>query len=160
MGLSRQQIGQNMKFLPDFTPYEMLELGVFDGNYFNDDMSVFIENNVNPLIRPQNLFAPNVSQTRQEWIDNGKMTPEDPLGWFQWYTRYYHGRRIESLDTWQMNRWRSFVARHGAQVRKNGNGDLSKRIRQRQCLLHWAADPIPDIEVEDKFKYLVEHFGV
>lgn len=148
-----------MDFQPAFTPYQMLELGVFDGGYFNDDMSVFIENKVNPIIRSKNLFAPNVSQTRQQWIDNGHMTPEDPLGWFQWYTRYYHGRRIESLDTWQIKRWKSFVARHSAQVKKNGNGDLSKRIRQRQCLLHWAADPIPDIETTDKFKYLIDHLG-
>jgi hypothetical protein len=39
-------------------------------------------------------------------------------------------------------------------VKKNGNGDLSKRRKQRQALLHWAADPIPDIEVENKLEYL------
>jgi hypothetical protein len=76
------------------------------------------------------------------------------MGWFQWYLRYYQGRRIAEYDDWQIKRWRSFVARHGAQVKKNGNGDLSKRRKQRQALLHWAADPIPDIEVENKLEYL------
>ena len=144
-----------MEFQPTFTPYQMLELGVFDGSYFNDDMSVFVENNVNPIINSKNLFASNVSQTREMWINNGWITPEDPLGWFQWYTRYYHGRRIQALDEFQIKRWRSFVARHGAQVRKNGGGNLTKRPRQRQCLLHWAADPIPDIDTENKFDFIM-----
>lgn len=141
-------------FCPMFTPLQMLELGVFDGSYFKDDDACIRVNGKLPFIRQQNIFASNVSQERQVWIDNGWITKEDPLGWFQWYTRYSNGRRIESLDTWQIKRWKSFVARHSAQIKKNGNGDLSKRIRQRQCLLHWAADPIPDIREKDKFSIL------
>jgi hypothetical protein len=141
-------------FSPDFTPYEMLDLGVFDGSYFKDDDSSIVLNGKLPSIAEKNLFAPNVSQSREIWVNNGWITSEDPLGWFQWYTRYYTGRRIETLDSWQIGRWRSFVARHSAQVKKNGNGDLTKRIRQRQCLLHWGADPIPDVSIENKFAFL------
>lgn len=145
-------------FNPMFTPKQMLELGVFDGGYFNDDMGCLTENGIpHSSISPTNLFASDVSQTRQKWIDNGWITPEDPLGWFQWYVRYHNGRRIESLDKFQIGRWKSFVARHSAQVRKNGNGDLTKRIRQRQCLLHWGADPIPDVDdIENKYNFLME----
>lgn len=143
-------------FAPLFTPYQMLELGVFDGSYFDDDDSCIRVNDKLPYIRQQNLFAPKVSQERQVWIDNGWITKEDPLGWFQWYTRYYNGRRVATLDTWQIKRWKSFVARHSAQVKKNGQWDITKRIRQRQCLLHWAADPIPDIDTNDKFCFLRE----
>lgn len=144
-------------FDPIFTPAQMLELGVFDGEYFDDDPDCIRFYTKEP--NAKNLFAPNVSQSRQTWIDNGWITPEDPLGWFQWYTRYYQGRRIQDLDTFQMKRWKSFVARHSAQVRKNGGGDLSKRLRQRQCILHWAADPIPDVDVKDKFEYLMKLKG-
>lgn len=144
-------------FTPAFTPYEMLELGVFDGTYFKDDDSDIRNEGVLPFVRKQNVFAPDVSQSRQVWVDNAWITPEDPLGWFQWYTRYYHGRRIDTLDDFQIKRWKSFVARHSAQVLKNGNGDLSKRLRQRQCILHWAADPIPDVNVENKFEFLKEY---
>jgi len=140
-------------FEPVFTPYQMLELGVFDGEYFDDDDSC-LEKKV--LIEKRNLFAPDVSQPRQMWVDSGWITPEDPLGWFQWYTRYYHGRRIGDVDLYQIKRWRSFSARHGAQVRKNGNCDLNLRRRQRQCLIHWSADPIPDIDIKDKFEYLID----
>lgn len=138
------------KFNPVFTPYEMLELGVFDGSYFSE----YSDFKNAPVVRKKNLFAPNVSSSKDVWIQNGWITKEDPLGWFQWYVRFWHGRRNEEIDRFQIGRWCSFVARHSAQVRKNGNGDLSKRRRQRQCLLHWAADPIPDIEIENKKSYL------
>jgi hypothetical protein len=141
-------------FVPTFTPEQILELGVFDGCYFNEDDSCIRVNGELPYIRQKNLFASNVSQSRQLWIDNGWITKEDPLGWFQWYVRYYNGRRIEKLDAWQIKRWKSFVSRHSAQVKKNGHGDLTKRVRQRQCLLHWASDPIPDINANDKFSFL------
>jgi hypothetical protein len=138
------------KFKPLLTPYEMLELGVFDGSYY-EEYSDFKDA---PVVRKKNLFASDVSSSKDTWIRNGWITPEDPLGWFQWYVRFWHGRRVESVDKFQIGRWCSFVARHGAQVKKNGNGDSKKRVRQRQCLIHWAADPIPDIEIEDKVSYL------
>lgn len=141
-------------FNPHFSPVEMLALGVFDGTYFDADDSCIRTPAGLPAIAKTNLFASNVSQSKEVWIAAGWITPEDPLGWFQWYTRYTLGRRIEALDTWQIGRQRSFVARHSAQVKKNGNGDITKRIRQRQCLLHWGADPIPDLDIKNKFSYL------
>lgn len=143
-------------FNPAFSPNEMLALGVFDGTYFDPDDSCIRTSEGLPTIAKTNLFAPNVSQSMEVWIAAGWITPEDPLGWFQWYTRYTNGRRIEALDAWQIGRQRSFVARHSAQVKKNGNGDITKRIRQRQCLLHWGADPIPDIDIKNKYDYLLK----
>ena len=138
-------------FSPLLSPYDMLELGVFDGSYFDSNDPDFDRE---PTIRSSNLFKANASQPLHVWQENGWITPEDPRGWFQWYLRYYHGRRIPSLDAWQIKRQRSFVARHSAQVRKNGNGDTSRRLKQRQSLLHWAADPIPDVDVDDKLSHL------
>ena len=140
-------------FNPMFTPYEMLELGIFDGSYYRADNPDF---DSRPVITETNLFAPNCSQPRSKWEENGWIKPQDPMGWFQWYLRYFQGRRLPEYDEWQMKRWKSFVARHGAQVKNNGNGDLSKRRRQRQSLLHWAADPVPDVVMtrEEKIVYL------
>lgn len=142
-------------FEPLLTPYQMLEVGIFDGDYFHGDYSDF-ETEV--VVTPRNRFMEGASQPMSVWLEKGWITPEDPLGWVQWYTRYYHGRRIPELDALQIKRWRSFTARHGAQVRKNGNGDLSKRRKQRQALLHWAADPIPDIDMsrEEKIQFLLQ----
>ena len=138
-------------FEPTFTPYEALELGIFDGKYYLDTNPDFGRK---PVIRAQNIFATGASQPLKVWQDKGWITPEDPMGWFQWYNRWYHGRRIENLDSHQIKRWRSFVARHSALVKKFGNGDITKRAKTRQALLHWCADPIPDIQVDNKFDFL------
>jgi len=140
-----------MTFKPCFTPYEMLALGVFDGSYYRADNPDFDRT---PEITEANLFCAGASHPLSVWQEKGWITPEDPMGWFQWYTRYYHGRRLPDLDAWQIKRQQSFVARHSAQVRNHGGGDLTKRRKQRQSLLHWAADPIPDIDSPNKLKYL------
>ncbi len=139
------------EFNPAFTPYQMLKLGIFDGSYYKDTNPDFDRK---PTITKTNLFMEGASQPLSVWKEAGWITKEDPMGWFQWYLRYYQGRRLPELDTWQIKRWKSFGARHGAQVKKNGNGDLTKRRKQRQALLHWGFDPIPDIEVENKFDFL------
>lgn len=144
-------------FQPLFNPYEAMELGIFDGSYYGEGTEVTTRDFANsPTITKTNLFAPNASQPLSKWLENGWIKEHDPMGWFQWFVRYYHGRRIDGYDEWQMKRWRSFVARHSAQVRKNGGGDLSKRRKQRQALLHWCADPIPDVDIplEEKLNFL------
>jgi hypothetical protein len=73
------------------------------------------------------------------WRKKGWIYHEDPRGWFQWYCRYYTGRRCLD-DLRQIKRWRA-VRRHLAQLKKNcARGDLACRRRQRQALLHWAYD--------------------
>ena len=148
-----------VEFTPFLTPYEMMELGIFDGAYYGEGTEVTKKDfEVHPIITKKNLFFPNASLPLEEWQKAGWIKEHDPMGWFQWYVRYYHGRRIDGYDEWQIKRWKSFGARHGAQVRKNGNGDLSKRRKQRQGLLHWATDPIPDIDMtrEEKISFLMK----
>lgn len=129
---------------PEFEPYgsprELLELGVFGGTYFRYMPS---EIPASWSVTQSNYFGVHASKPKQWWIDRNLMTPEDPLGWFQWYLNFYGGRRIPA-DSWQIRRQRSFNARHGAAVYKNGGGYLKFRLKQRQSLLHWACNPAPD----------------
>jgi hypothetical protein len=133
-------------FTPELTPKALLELGVFGGRYMTDCRDEF------PLAwfrkaklcaqrhDPElNYFGVNASQPLAEWQRSGWIHPQDPRGWFQWFCRYYMGRRTDD-DARQIRRWRA-MARHVGAIRKNcRSGDLSCRRRQRQALLHWAYD--------------------
>jgi hypothetical protein len=133
-------------FRPELTPGEMLELGVFGGKYMTDCAAEFPADwFAAAKLCPErhdpelNFFGVNASQPLSVWRARGWIYPEDPRGWFQWYCRYFLGRRCPDDDR-QVRRWRA-VRRHIAQVEKNCRpGDLTCRRKQRQALLHWAYD--------------------
>jgi hypothetical protein len=132
-------------FMPDLTPAEMLRLGVFSGRYFPKtptDLPCewFHGAALSEVPDPSlNYFKVEASQPLEVWQQKGWIHPEDPLGWFQWYCRYFLGRRIED-DARQIKRWRA-IRRHIAQIKANCQpGDSNCRPRQRQALLHWAYD--------------------
>ena len=144
-------MGQNFAsdFKPELTPKQMLELGVFEGHYLNDCISEFppdwFINAKLSLLKPDincNMFKIKSRQSLSVWLQKNWIIPPDVRGWFQWYCRYYMGRRIEKIDTLQINRWKSF-RRHKAQIEKNCMiFDINCRKRQRQALLQWAYNPI------------------
>jgi hypothetical protein len=134
------------EFTPELTPRQMMEMGVFGGKYMTDCTNEFpgswfkharlCHGSHNPAL---NYFGVNASQSLSEWRKKGWIYHEDPRGWFQWYCRYYMGRRCPD-DERQIRRWRA-MKRHIAQIKKNCEpGDLHCRRRQRQALLNWAYD--------------------
>jgi len=141
--------GENFdrRFLPQLTPAEMLSLGVFGGKYMTDCGDEFPKEwftyakLCHEFHNPElNFFGVNASQPLSVWQSKGWIYPEDPRGWFQWYCRYYMGRRIPAEDERQIRRWLA-MKRHITQLQMNClSGDISCRKRQRQALLHWAYD--------------------
>ncbi len=134
------------EFKPQLTPQQMLELGVFGGHYFEGEQDEFpaewfTHAKLSEVHDPSlNFFGVDASQSRQEWQRKGWIYEEDPRGWFQWYCRYYLGRRISGEDARQIKRWKN-MTRHIAQIRNADRpGDWSCRTRQRQAVLHWAYD--------------------
>ncbi|MFZ3301910.1 MAG: hypothetical protein WA152_04325 [Microgenomates group bacterium] len=134
-------------FKPDLTPKEMLELGVFGGKYMTDCKDEFPTDwfkkakLCHEFHDPKlNFFGVSASQPLSIWRQKGWIHEDDPRGWFQWYCRYYMGRRNESEDGRQIKRW-SAMKRHLSQLVKNCiSEDWSCRRKQRQALLHWAYD--------------------
>ncbi len=143
-----EPIGKNFSpdFKPELTPKQMLEFGVFGGKYMTDcrkefPASWFVKAKLNHQKHDKelNFFKVNASQPLKVWKDKGWIHKDDPRGWFQWYCRYYMGRRHPD-DERQIKRWKA-ISRHIAQVRKScPRGDKNCRPRQRQALLHWAID--------------------
>lgn len=144
-----ETVGRNFDpdFTPDLTPKQMLELGVFGGKYYSDRPKEFPSSWwKNAKLTPDgarhaklNFFKVNASQPLKAWIKKGWINSQDPRGWFQWYCRYYLGRRTLD-DQRQIKRWRTMI-RHVAQIKKYCKpGDITCRPRQRQALLHWAYD--------------------
>jgi hypothetical protein len=143
------RVGRNFdpEFKPELTPQQMLTLGVFCGKYMTDTRKEFPKSwfkraKLSPSGRDcsLNYFGVDASRPLSEWRNKGWINPDDPRGWFQWYCRYYMGRRVPDEDRRQIKRWKAF-RRHIAQVRMNCEpGDSFCRPRQRQALLHWAYD--------------------
>lgn len=135
-------------FKPELTPAQMLRRGVFEGHYLTDCRGEF------PAVwfkgaklspgGPDvslNAFGVKSRQSLSVWRRNGWILGPDVRGWFQWYCRYWLGRRLSEIDNIQIARWRSFY-RHKAQILKNcPPGHTECRPRQRQALLQWAYEP-------------------
>ena len=134
-------------FKPELTPSQMLEFGVFGGKYLTDCTAEFPATwfeaaKLSPGRKDPSLnyFGVDASQPLSVWRAKGWIHPADPRGWFQWYCRYYRGRRLPAEDDRQVGRWAA-MRRHATQIRRNCEpGDLFCRPRQRQALLHWAYD--------------------
>ena len=137
------------EFCPQLSPQEMLELGVFGGWYFKSVIDEYpkawfkkAKISSDGFNEKLNCFEVRSGQSMSVWKKKGWITPEDPLGWFQWYCRYFLGRRIPEVDAFQIKRWKAFGPRHIGGINSNcEKGDVFCRPRQRQALLQWSYDP-------------------
>lgn len=136
------------EFKPDLTPKQMLALGVLGGKYMTDCKKEFPKDwytraKLSPSHHDDSLnyFHVHASQPLSVWRKKGWINEEhDPRGWFQWYCRYYMGRRLPEEDKRQIKRWKA-IKRHIAQIKYNcREGDIFCRTVQRQAVLHWAYD--------------------
>lgn len=126
----------HVHFTPNKSPEEMLREGCFGGSYFrplysrklgmtvSDDWeelpSAWTEDLhvdkylTSPSYDPEvNKFKVSCGQTIEEWEAAGWIDHRyDVRGWFQWYCRFYMGRRCED-DERQVSRWKKCVGSTG-----------------------------------------------
>jgi hypothetical protein len=158
-----QNYGKNLGEMSEaLTPLHMLKCGVFSGKYLNDCKNEFPKEwyeDTKLSIEADdslNCFKVKSRQSLQTWKTKNWIIEPDVRGWFQWWCRYYIGRRNDAVDAKQIKRWKAFK-RHVAQVEKNAIrlnrvGDPTYRSKQRQALLQWAYDPYPDVKTNIKVR--------
>ena len=152
-----------MDFTPNLSPKEIIRLGSFGGIYFYDEggridinykefpsdwfegleESFYLSKKYNRKI---NFFKIKSGLSQEEWEEKGWINKQDPRGWFQWYCRYYMGRRTDD-DERQIKRWNNFCGEKGrwrnyiySKINKRGTSteDISFSLAVRQSLLHWG----------------------
>ena len=83
-----------------------------------------------------NKYGVKCGTSLRFWEKKGWINEIEPYGWFQWYFRYWKGRRF-SNDQRQIVRWNRLVSRFKGILIKmiNRGGDSPKN---RRILLHWG----------------------
>jgi hypothetical protein len=165
-------------FHPNRSPEQVLRAGSFGGTYFRPIVSAVTNTKYNAqdvlkdslpkewidglaanmltsaTYRPQiNKFRVKCGGSLGMWESSGWITDADPYGWFQWYCRFYQGRRC-SDDSRQISRCLSSAGPKGrfrsqlcnkilAAQTSFDNPSISPVIRQ--TLLHWGLEMTQDI---------------
>ena len=156
-----------MSFNPNRTSAEVINEGAFGGTYFRDIYSNvnskwyrnswkefnFLKD-VDPKLYSSNYYDVNVNKygvkcgtSLRFWENKGWIHKQDPYGWFQWYCRYYLGRRTND-DNRQIKRWNGIIDRFKnilVKIIKNKDtkfDDYSVSSKIRQILLHWGYELI------------------
>lgn len=149
-----------LEFSPLLSPREILEAGSFGGCYFglpieeysNYDYDSLFESlfkGVDTKLYLGEKYSPKLNQFKTRsgmdynyWKEMNWMHEDDPYGWFEWYCKYYSGRRHEDDDR-QITRWQNFCGKTGRwkdriynRIHETKDWKISPRIQQ--SLLHWG----------------------
>jgi hypothetical protein len=161
------------EFTPNRSPEQVLRSGSFGGTYFRPihsgvtnvsyNAKDVLDSTVDPTwIEGLNMSLLTSSTYRAHvnkygvkcggslgmWESSGWIADSDPYGWFQWYCRFYQGRRC-SDDSRQISRWLKSAGIKGrfrsqlcnkilAANTKCDDASISPVIRQ--TLLHWGLE--------------------
>ena len=158
-------------FKPNISPKEVLHAGSFGGTYFrpiyssvtnksytsNSVIKEYPDSWFNKINKDKyvissvydksiNKYGVKCGSSLEDWEKSGWMDKQDPYGWFQWYCRFYRGRRTPD-DERQISRWEKLAGPNGRFRRRLMNEIIKKKTSFddisvspviRQTLLHWG----------------------
>jgi hypothetical protein len=174
------------EFTPNTTPEEILRGGAFGGTYFRSIQSAVtnrkyngadvVRDTLHPdwyrdldvsryLTSPSydasiNRYRAKCGGSLDMWESSGWIADADPYGWFQWYCRFYQGRR-SSDDARQIGRWKGVAGKKGrfksqlcnrilaaAATAASADGAIRNETISpviRQTLFHWGLTITKDV---------------
>ena len=149
-----------LEFRPLLSPTEVVKAGAFGGSYFGIPIEEYVDYDYRNLFdvcfdglddqlylsetyKPRvNKFKVRSGMPYEYWVDMKWMHADDPYGWFEWYCKFYMGRRHEDDDR-QIRRWQDFCGPNGRwrnniykKIYETGSWGVSPRIQQ--SLLYWG----------------------
>ena len=165
-------------FHPNRTPEEVLRSGAFGGTYFRPIVSSVtnkrytakevLSDSVHPdwikglsaNMLSSSTYNAQINKYKSKcggslgmWESSGWISDADPYGWFQWYCRFYSGRRC-SDDVRQIGRWKGLAGEKGRfrsqlcnKILAAGGLEKGKSVSPvvRQTLLHWGLEVTEDV---------------
>ena len=164
------------EFKPNLSPHQILKMGAFGGTYFrpiyssvtkkhykSEDVikeypkSWFKDIDIDKMVisskydKKINKYGVKCGSELEDWEKSGWMHEQDPYGWFQWYCRFYMGRRTDD-DERQIKRWLALAGPKGRFKNRLVNMIKNKDAKYddpnispviRQTLLHWGYQITP-----------------
>ena len=158
-------------FIPNVTPKDVIRMGSFGGTYFRPIYSSITKRNytskdviseypktwfkgldIEKMVTSEkydkkvNKYGVKCGSSLEVWEENNWINEEDPYGWFQWYCRFYRGRRSDD-DERQIKRWLNLTGPNGRFKKRLMNEIIKKKKKYndptvspviRQVLLHWG----------------------
>ena len=152
-----------MDFGTNKTPAEIIKEGAFGGTCFRDiyssingkwyrkswkefgelkniDQKYYCSNYYDVTV---NKYGVKCRTSLRSWENKGWINKQDPYGWFQWYFKYWLGRRSKN-DKRKIKRWKGIVNRFKdklIEMIKDAGSKFdvySTSPKIRQILLHWG----------------------
>ena len=165
------------EFKPNLSPKDVFYLGSFGGTYFRDIKSSVCNKkftgeeviseypkswwkdiNIKEMVT-NNKYDKNINNygvkcgtTLEFWESKDWINKHDCYGWFQWYCRFFMGRRLGSEDERQINRWKGVCGEKG----RFKNWLINDIIKKKNNTNNVGVD---DFEISPVKRQLLQHWG-
>ncbi|KAI9003389.1 hypothetical protein DFJ74DRAFT_593267, partial [Hyaloraphidium curvatum] len=164
------------EFRPNLTPKEVLQMGSFGGTYFRpiksgvtgqsyrdtwkelpadwlEGLNVAKQVASPDYLADVNKYKVKCGGSLEMWESSGWITEIDPYGWFQWYCRFYQGRRSDD-DERQIGRGNGVIGPKG-RWRNNMTNKVLAGVGSNRSL----QQALDDHTIAPVVRQLLQHWG-